>query len=384
MYSITNFGAMIADRTRMHAFAEAMRRVITPGSVVIDLGAGPGLFALLACRFGARRVYAIEPADVIQVAREIAAANGLADRIEFIQAMSTDATVPERADVIVSDIGGVMPWFQAHLPSIADARRRLLAPGGTLIPRRDTVWAAVVEAPELYASHAAPWDDCGFDFDMRPARRLAVNTFKKGEVTAAQLLTEIIRWAAIDYMLVDEWNVDARMRWTIDRPGTGHGFVVGLDRMLADGITLSNAPDGTATVGPDNIYSTLFFPWEVPVPLTAGDGVELELRASLVGGDYVWCWNTSIVDADRPSAVRARFAQSTLLEEALSPATLRKASASYSPALNEDGRMTRFVLDAMSQGIPLGDIAARLSREFVSNKLRDPLTYVTSLARQYS
>ena len=56
MYSITNFGAMIADRTRMHAFAEAMRRVITPGSVVIDLGAGPALFALLACRFGARRV----------------------------------------------------------------------------------------------------------------------------------------------------------------------------------------------------------------------------------------------------------------------------------------------------------------------------------------
>ena len=137
MYSITNFGAMIADRTRMHAFAEAMRRVITPGSVVIDLGAGPGLFALLACRFGARRVYAIEPADVIQVAREIAAANGLADRIEFIQAMSTDATVPERADVIVSDIGGVMPWFQAHLPSIADARRRLLKQQPCKVRQRD-------------------------------------------------------------------------------------------------------------------------------------------------------------------------------------------------------------------------------------------------------
>jgi protein arginine N-methyltransferase 1 len=383
MYSITNYGAMIADRTRMNAFAEAMRRVITPGSVVIDLGAGPGLFALLACRLGARRVYAIEPADVIQVGREIAAANGLADRIEFIQAMSTEITFPELADVIVSDIGGVMPWFQNHLPSIADARRRLLAPGGVLIPRQDRVWAAVAEAPDLYAAHTGPWDDCGFDFNMQPARRLAVNTFKKGEVTAAQLLTETTRWATIDYMLVDESNVDAKVRWSIGRAGTGHGLAVGMERTLADGITLSNAPDGTATVGPDNIYSSLFFPWDVPVALEPGDVVETEFRASLVGGDYVWCWKTLVVDGRQPSVTKASFAQSTLMEEPLSPATLRKASASYTPTLNDNGRMTRFVLDAMSEGVPLGEIATRLSREFSAGKVRDPLSYVVSLARQF-
>ena len=383
MYSISNFGAMIADRVRMNAFAEAMRRVITPDSVVIDIGAGPGLFALLACRFGARRVYAIEPADAIQVAREIAAANGLADRIEFIQAMSTDITLPERADVIVSDIGGVLPWFQTHLESIADARRRLLAPGGTLIPRRDTVWAAVAEAPDLYASHTAPWEDCAFDFDMQAARRLAVNTFKKGEVAAGQLLTGITRWATIDYMVVDDWNVDAQVSWTINRPGTGHGLVVGLDRTLAEGVILSNAPDGTGTVGRDNIYATLFFPWDSPVALRAGDIVEMQLRASLVSGDYVWCWNTSITDGHQPSVVKARFAQSTLMEDALSPATLRKASASYTPRLTEDGRMTRFVLDAMSDGMPLGEIATRLPREFPTAKLPDPLSYVAALARQF-
>ena len=383
MYSITSYGAMIGDRARISAFAEAMRRVITPGSVVIDLGAGPGLFALLACRLGARRVYAIEPADAIQVAKEIAVANGLADRIEFIQAMSTDITLPERADVIVSDIGGVMPWFQTHLSSIADARRRLLKPGGALIPRRDSVWAAVVDAPALHAYHTAPWDDCGFDFNMQPARRLAVNTFVKGSVKAEQLLTGTTRWATVDYMLVEAWNVDAQVRWSVARPGTGHGVLVGPDRTLVDGITFSNALDGTGTVGQDNIYSTLFFPWESPQLLAAGDIVELELRASLVGTDYVWCWNTSIIDGKQPSVVKARFVQSTLMEEALSPATLRKASASYAPTLNEDGRMTRFVLDAMSEGVPLGEIATRLSAEFSNSKLRDPLSYVAALARQF-
>ncbi|HET9703853.1 MAG TPA: class I SAM-dependent methyltransferase [Vicinamibacterales bacterium] len=382
MYSITNYGAMIADRVRIRAYAEALRRVVTSDSVVLDLGTGTGIFALLACRFGARRVYAVEPADAIQVAREIAAANGFADRIEFRQAKSTEVTLPERTDVIVSDIGGVLPWFQTHLPSIADARRRFLAPGGTLIPRQDAVWAAVVDAPDLYARHTTPWDDCGFDFNMAPARRLAVNTFKKGEVTENRLLTPPQRWATIDYRMVDEWNVQAPVRWMVSRAGTGHGIVVGLDRILAEGIRLTNAPD-ESDVGRDSIYATVFFPWSAPVVLAIGDVVETEMRATLVGGDYVWCWTTSVVDGRRPSAVKARFAQTTLLEAPLSPATLRKSSAAYTPTLTENGRMARFVLDAMSQGMPLGEIATRLSNEFPTAAARDPLTYVAALAQQY-
>ena len=382
MYSITNYGAMIADRPRISAYAAALRRVITPESVVIDLGAGTGFFALLACRFGARRVYAIEPDDAIQVAREIAAANGVSDRIEFIQAMSTAVTLPERADVIVSDMGGLLPWLHTHLPSIADARRRFLAPGGTVIARSDTVWAAVVHAPDLYARQTAAWDDPGFDFQMQPARRLAVNTFRKGDVTAEQLLTGIQRWATIDYLQVEDWNVDAHVRWPVSRGGIAHGIAVGLDRMVADGIRLCNAPDHSNTAGPDSIYSTVFFPWTNPVALEPGDAVETELRASLVGDDYIWCWNTTIVDAR--STVKARFAQTTMLEAALSPATLRKSAASYAPTLTENGRMARFVLDAMSRGIPLGDIAAQLSREFPASPVRDPLSYVAALARQYA
>jgi type I protein arginine methyltransferase len=383
MYSLGAYGAMIADRVRVSAYADALRRVITTDSVVIDLGTGTGIFALLACRFGARRVYAIEPGDAIHVAREIAAANGFADRIEFRQAVSTELTLPERADVIVSDIGGVLPWFQTHLISIADARRRLLAPGGVLIPQQDAVWAAVVEAPSLYARQTAPWDDSGFDFDMTAARRLAVNTFKKGEVTAEQLLSEPRRWAAIDYALIDDPDVRARVRWTASRPGTGHGIAMGLDRTLAEGIRLCNAPGAASGVGRESIYETIFLPWSAPVGLAAGDAVEVELRATLVGDDYTWCWNTSVADRTQPNVEKARFMQSTMHGIPLSPATLRKASASYRPTLTDNGRMAKFVLDAMSQGLPLGDIATRLSAEFPTVGVRDPLSYVATLAQRY-
>ena len=57
MYPITAYGRMIADEVRMDAYVSALRFVVRPDSVVVDIGAGTGIFALLACRFGARRVY---------------------------------------------------------------------------------------------------------------------------------------------------------------------------------------------------------------------------------------------------------------------------------------------------------------------------------------
>src|SRR5437879_5788303 len=126
MYTIKNYGSMIADSVRTNAYCEALRQAIKPETVVCDIGTGSGFFALLACHFGARKVYAIEPSGAIEIAREIAAANRCLDRIEFIQKLSTKTNLPQRADLIVSDLRGVLPLFEQHLPSIIDARGRLL------------------------------------------------------------------------------------------------------------------------------------------------------------------------------------------------------------------------------------------------------------------
>src|SRR5215510_9070288 len=157
MYSLHFYGQMIADAPRMNAYAEALRHTVNRDSVVMDLGCGPGVFALLACKLGARRVYAVEPDNVIGLAREAAAANGFSDRIEFFEKLSTEITLPEPATIIISDLRGVLPLFEQNVASIIDAHERLLAPGGVLIPHRDVLWAAVVEAPEQYDEIVGPW-----------------------------------------------------------------------------------------------------------------------------------------------------------------------------------------------------------------------------------
>ena len=136
-YSAGGHGEMLADAARVEAYAAAIGRSVRPGDAVLEIGTGTGLFAMLACKAGARRVYAIEADDIIEVARANAAANGLADRIEFIHGLSTAVELPERVAVVVSDLRGVLPLYESHIASIVDARTRFLAPGGGLIPHRN-------------------------------------------------------------------------------------------------------------------------------------------------------------------------------------------------------------------------------------------------------
>ena len=381
MYSINGYGDMITDSVRMDAYARALRRAVKPGAVVLDIGTGTGIFALLACRMGARRVYAIEPGNAIDVAREIALANGCGDSIEFIQGLSTEATLAERADVIVSDLRGVLPFSDGHFSSIADARRRFLAEGGTLIPQSDALWATCIEAPELHAGIARPWSDNPFGLDMRAALKLVTNQWSRVSVKAEQVLAAPVRLGAIDYASVESAAFASTVTARVNRDGTGHGICAWFDATLADGITFSNAPGA-----PDLIYGKGFFPWPEPVALQAGDAITMALRADPVGGDYSFCWDTRIEGGGAGARRKAEFRQASFFGEPLSPARLRKQSATHVPALNDDGRIDQLGLALMGEGRPLGEIARQLAQSFPGRFARweDALTRVGELSARYS
>ena len=314
MDSLHFYGQMLADAPRMDAYVAALRRAVTPDSVVLDLGCGPGVFALLACKLGARRVYAVEPNNVIGLAREAAAANGFADRIEFFDKLSTEIALPEPATIMVSDLRGVLPFFQQHIPAIIDARKRLLARDGVLIPRRDVLWAAVVDAPEQYAELVNPWQN-QFELDLSAATRFITNTWRKSEIKPEQFLAEPVCWSAIDYHEVDNPDVRTEIAWRVARNGTAHGFAVWFDSELIGDIGFSNHP-----AAPRMIYGQGFFPFSQPVRVFEGDHIELRLAAKFMQDDYVWRWDTDFVDQ------KTSFKQSTFYGVPLSTAQLRKSA----------------------------------------------------------
>jgi protein arginine N-methyltransferase 1 len=345
---------------------------------VLDLGAGAGIFALLACRFGARRVYAIEPESIIQIGREIAAANGYGERIVFLPQRAEQVELPERVDVIVSDLRGALPCFADHLPVLVDARQRFLASGGAMIGKRDTVWAVVVEAPELYRHHFAGWDETVLGFDQQAARRIVANNWGNGRVLPAQLLAEPCCFATFDYQTIAEPDLSATVTWTTARRGTAHGLLVWFDAVLAEGVGFSNAPGQ-----PETIYGNVFCPWPEPVDLDAGDKVTVTFEGRFVGRDYIWKWDSSI---SGPQEVRAGFQQTSFLGGPVSPAILQRLALQHRAVLGEDGQIDRFILSAMNGRASLGTIARRVLARFPGRfaNLKAAMSRVGELSVRYS
>lgn len=357
MYSTAGYGRMVADRVRMTAYEAALRATVRPGSVVVDVGTGTGVAACLAARLGARHVYAIEPDDAIHVAREVAAANGLAERITFFQAWARDVELPERADVIVSDLRGVLPMLGASLAAVADVRDRFLAPGGTLIPLRDRVHAAPVEAPEAWARSVPPSDQDAFGLDLEPARRAAADAWYQVHLTGAELLARPAAWGEVDYRGPAPAALAAELRWSVERGADGHGIAAWFDAELAPGIGFSNAPDT-----PRVLYGQAFFPWPRPVALRAGDAVSAMMRAQAVGNEWIWEWQTTISGGG--GEVKARFRQSTLRSMLPSLDRLRRGTAGYVPRPTGDAEVLREVLARMDGRGSVAHIAAELAARF--------------------
>lgn len=377
-YSLASYGRMLADEVRMDAYAAALERFVRPGCVVLDIGTGAGTMAMMAARLGARRVYALETSEPIHFAREMARENGLGDRIEFVQEASTRWTPPERADVIVSDLRGALPLLGTHIPSIMDARARLLADNGVMIPKADTLRAAVATAEEAYREIVGPWEESTRGLDLSIARAAAANEWTRTRIEPAQLLTDAASWGRIEYRTVAEADVVGAAAWTVETAGTAHGLAVWFDAELADGIGYTSGP-----FGPSTVYGTAFFPWIRPIALAPGDRVETEIQARLVGDEYVWIWETRI----HPVAGEVvTFRQSTFFAEPMNPARLRARAHGHRPRLTEEGRIDQAILSRMDGEASLEQIARSVAASYPLrfSRWEDALTHVGRLAERYA
>lgn len=311
VYSLIDYGSMIDCEPRMGVYVEALRRAVTPGCTVIDLGAGFGVFSLLACKFGAGSVIAIEPDPNIELLRPLAQANGCADRITIVRDISTRYTPERKAEVIVSDCRGTVPLYDYHIATIKDARERLLAPGGTLLPLRDTIKVALANSPRTYRQWQKPWRRNDYRLDLSAGHAPAINSEGKAHLGAGVLASAPQKLAVIDYRTVTEPNLDSTVELVASKDAKVHGLLVWFDAEIAEGLGYSNAPGE-----PPLVYGQMFLPLADPPRLKAGDRVTARIRGNLVQNRYIWSWEGSMID-HLTGATLGRFRQSSFLGPAI-------------------------------------------------------------------
>jgi len=377
-YAVAAYGEMTRVGARERAYSEALRRAIRPGARVLEIGAGAGYFSLLAARHGAARVDAQEPKSAIALARTAAWANGLDGVVHCHAVLSTDFAPAQRADVIVSDLRGVLPLFERHIAVLRDARERLLAPGGVLIPQRDHLRMALVSDAQRHDKLAEPWLHNAAGLDLSCGWPYVANRWTRATIEPERLVGPVRTLATIDYRTVTEPGLRAEYDWTVDATATVHGFALWFDAELLDGVGFSNAPGE-----PELVYGQAFFPLLREVELQPGDHVQVALRAQSMRGDYTWTWDTTVTPA--AGAVPLRLRQSTFLAQLIDPPTLAASRAGTVPERSAELALDAEILALVDGTRTIGEIAAlireRRPQEFA--RLPDAMARVSDVLSRY-
>jgi predicted RNA methylase len=347
--SIASHRTMALDTVRNRAYAHALARIVTPDSVVLDLGAGTGVLGLIAARLGARRVYLVEPTDVISVAQELVTANGLDDRVQCLRGRLDDIALPEKVNVIVSVMTGNFLVTEDLLPVLFHARDTVLAPGGRLIPNAAVMEATIVSAPAMHAMHVGCWSGVQEGISTSVVRPYAANTpiYNSPEIRSVQYLAEPTAVHRVDFESDGYEGVHAASIVKATESGLCHG-IAGWFRMQLGDEWLSTSPRHERVH-----WSAVFFPIDPPLPIEAGEPVTISFDREPRGE---WSWRLKSDGGSRR--------QSALLSTPLDGSTLRKAAVDYVPVPNADGRAVQYLLSEMTGDRDASTLARSLRAAF--------------------
>ena len=356
MYSVADYLWMIADETRVSAYAGALRAAVRAGDHVLDVGAGFGFFSVVAAKAGAGRVDAVDTNPAVHLGPRVAKANDCGDRIFFHHLDAARLTLESPADVIVSDLRGPTPFAGHALEVLIGVRRRLLRPGGVMIPATDTVLVAPARVPAVVGReiHAARGRE---GVVMTPVERLLDDTPFRCAIQPGDLVAPGQPWTRIDYGTIDSAHVEGSVEWTFPKAECVSGLATWFDTELGNGFGFSSAPGAAAQA-----YKQIYIPFRSSVGVGPGERLRVHLALRLVLQDYVWAWRVYVSSGDT-GREREVLRQNSLAEIVIDPSRLHGAVPATVPRLGKLGRSLQSVLARMDGERSTSDLALAVHRE---------------------
>lgn len=280
---------MLADRQRLDVYWSAIRRYVHADDRVLDLGAGSGVLSFFAAENGAT-VHALEHGPVIEAAQAVGRANNV-QNVTFHREHSRRFRSNETFDVLLHEQIGNAVLDEMLVENISDIRRRLLKPGGKILPNRLDMFIEPVELrPDMRTPFAWQQKIRGIDFGaMLPTARLS-NSYLYKELRPfpfGRFLTDQDPLLTIDLGSVTPKDIPNGL--TYERPanaeGVMDGFCVYFEASFDDDLSFTSSPALPVTN------------WAVPLlrvaPRTVqpGELIKLDLEAENLSLPKTWRWN---------------------------------------------------------------------------------------------
>lgn len=258
---------------RQALYQRAITQILRPGAVVADLGCGVGVLGIAALRAGASKAYGIDHSDAIELARESAARAGLADRYSCTRGSTFQTVLPEPVDLIICDHVGYFGFDYGIIAMLDDARRRMLRPGGQIMPRRLRLLAAGAQSTKARAQ-IDPWRTDPVPPEQHWLHEYALNSKQVQTFTADDICTDAVVLGEIDLTIANPASFAFSTNLTAARDARIDGLACWFECELAEGVWMTNSPLDEASIGRSNA----FFAARDPFAVTAGDPIAISFR----------------------------------------------------------------------------------------------------------
>jgi type II protein arginine methyltransferase len=274
----TFHGAMLQDRVRNAAYARAIEKIVRPDMLVLEIGAGSGLLAMIAARAGARVVTCESNPLVAAAARAIVERNGYSDQVTVVAKRSDELQIPEDlpapADLVIHEIFGSHMVDEGVNAALADARRRLLRPGALSLPSGAAVRCALATAtpprPRARLDDVEGFDLSYFEMLVRPKRGVFSNLrggLERGSAPVSGL--------GMDYSGGAPFGPASETILLESVGGRIDGVVQWIEIRFGDGSVLENDPFAD---GPNSSWAATFHAFRQPFDTNPGDLFDVKLR----------------------------------------------------------------------------------------------------------
>jgi protein arginine N-methyltransferase 1 len=265
--------SMLNDLTRNTIIENAIRELDLTGKIVLEIGSGTGLIAILFAKYGARHVYSCENnAQMHGIARHVIARSGYANKITLFplscRELIESRYLEETPDIIFTetlDCGVVNEGFF----QISEDVESLARDTTIVVPQRIDQFGYLLSSADIYALNHV---DAACGIDVSIINDLNTKTYFPIRLVEHrfQALTAITPIRSYDYLNPDKRDAELMFRVQVD--GVCHGL-----------ISWFEARFGRYVVSNDLHYRThwhqAFHPLSNPAPMKAGADCHARLTA---------------------------------------------------------------------------------------------------------